>query len=350
MAKLESLPSIARLSDRVIRVLGQNPGKFTLQGTNTYLIGRTNPYILFDTGVGEPTYPPILKDALLNTADWSVPDQPIVSDIILSHRHLDHICGLPSVLTLLSEIWSQRNPTVPYPAPRIHKYPLPTGVADETLQEVVGKLPKDSYALPPDGSELGVFHKLSEDQTFPLPSAPSESLKILHTPGHTTDSISLLFEPDRALFTGDTVLGHGTAVFEDLSAYLASLRKMLWAAKSPDGNTAYEILYPAHGAVVKQGAETIRMYIEHRLEREEQIVEVLRSVSVSEDDGKVCTTWGITERLYAHYPVGLWEPAARVLHLHLKKLEKDQRVRLLGGEGKETAWELVEQTTFSEED
>ena len=154
---------------------------------------------------------------------------------------------------------------------------------------------------------------------------------MLHCPGHTTDSISLLFVADRALFTGDGVLGQGTAVFEDLYEYLASLHRKY------DARDKYDILYPGHGPVVRDGAQTIRGYIDHRLERESQVLEVL---STTPPEGS-WTTWTIVSRIYKGYPESLLEAAARGIMLHLKKLEREERVRGLGGELKEARWELV---------
>ncbi|ETW85353.1 hypothetical protein HETIRDRAFT_379268 [Heterobasidion irregulare TC 32-1] len=303
MDKLPPLPSITRLSNSVVRVLGQNPGKFTLQGTNTYLIGPTNPYILLDTGAGQTAFPPLLQ-SMLKATHAHLPD---ISDIVITHKHHDHVCGLPSVIGVLRELWVAQNG--------------------------------------------GVYHDLHDGQSIfiPSPDAPQQVLKVIHTPGHTADSISLLYPTDRALFTGDTVLGKGTAVFEDLGSYVASLRTMLHAARNEDfgqgkpegkAEATYTLLYPGHGPVVEEGTTTIRMYIEHRLEREEQIIEAIGVPPPGSSDD-IWTTWGVVEKLYARYPQSLWEPAAHGIQLHLKKLEKEGRVIYDGGEGKEARWKLI---------
>lgn len=142
-------------------------------------------------------------------------------------------------------------------------------------------------------------------------------------------------------------------MFEDLASYMSSLRKMVFAARTPSGDgEGYAILYPAHGPVVKNGPTTIRMYIEHRLEREGQIVEVLSSkpersgVEAKDVEGggqaDTWTTWGIVMKMYAKFPESLWEPAAHGVNLHLKKLEKEGKVKVVGGEGKETQWVLIQ--------
>ncbi|KAJ3549254.1 hypothetical protein NM688_g5198 [Phlebia brevispora] len=101
MEALQALPSITRISKNVVRVLGQNPSKFHLQGTNVYLIGQRNPYIIVDTGEGLPEFIPYLEDALQNNGNPFNPEEVDVSDIIITHRHLDHTGGLPTVLAML---------------------------------------------------------------------------------------------------------------------------------------------------------------------------------------------------------------------------------------------------------
>src|ERR1700733_2166776 len=106
-----------------------------LLGTNTYIIGRRNPYTLIDTGEGKEEYIPVLASALRDTAKPSAPTDPDVSDIILSHKHGDHVGGLASVLALLRRLWEERNTdgAGTYKPPRIHKYAAP----DNTLQSII---------------------------------------------------------------------------------------------------------------------------------------------------------------------------------------------------------------------
>ncbi|KAK0461466.1 beta-lactamase-like protein [Armillaria novae-zelandiae] len=295
MEKLEVLSSILRLSDNVVRVLGQNPGKFTLQGTNTYIIGKRNPYVLVDTGEGHEEYISVLESALRETAISSNANEPHISDIILSHWHQDHVRGLPSVLSLLKRLWDERKHTEPFKPPRLHKYPIPPGTV-----------------------------------------SPKHQVLSSVIDGHTIDSICLYIPDDEALYTADSVLGQGTAVFEDLFDYISSLRKMLDFGKGTQALHPYRRLYPGHGPVVEEGEQVISTYIRHRIEREEQIVALLDTA-----DQAAWTTWSLVSNIYSTYPESLWLPAAHSVDLHLKKLEKDGVVNRLDGVDEHTSWELT---------
>ncbi|KAF5352025.1 hypothetical protein D9758_009416 [Tetrapyrgos nigripes] len=338
MEKLEVLASITRLSSNVVRVLGQNPGKFQLQGTNTYIVGKQNPYTLIDTGEGKAEYIPVLESALRETVPLTDPNEPHVSDIVISHWHHDHVGGLPDVLSLLRKLWDERSSPTPFKPPRLHKFPFPSNDEPDRsiVSSIIQSLPPGSFTPTPEGKP---FHDIFDSQVL---SAKSTPMKVLHTPGHTADSICLYIPEDKALYTADTVLGQGTAVFEDLSAYINSLRKMLDFHSGPidvDIHTAsiaptYQVLYPGHGPVVSEGAKTIEMYINHRLQREKQVLQVLDSPSPSAkaqgsggESPRNWTTWDVVTKIYAEYPENLWLPAAHGIDLHMKKLEKDGAVR-----------------------
>ncbi|KAH9918402.1 Metallo-hydrolase/oxidoreductase [Epithele typhae] len=288
MELLDALPSISRLSKTVTRVLGQNPGKFTLQGTNTYLLGERNPYILVDTGEGKDTYAPLLQEALLDPAREHDTSVPRISDIVLTHRHHDHTNGLPSI-------------------------PLPT--PNTGLSTLLSSFTPDSFAPSPSGAPL---HDLADGDTLPVTSSSPTpaTLRVLHTPGHTPDSLCLFYAPDRALFTADTVLGQGSSVFEDLGPYMRSLAAM-----------TYTRLYPGHGPVVEDGLVKVETYLKHRVEREEQIVRVLQAEGEREEGRSVEE---IVATIYARYPKDLWGPAAHSVGLHLTKLLEDGRVEKVG--------------------
>jgi endoribonuclease LACTB2 len=216
------------------------------------------------------------------------------------------------------------------------------------LPEIIGSLPKDSFTPAGSDSPIHDLHdlqKISFSSSSPSsePDADSNSLVVLHTPGHTTDSICLYIPSDRALYTADSVLGAGTAVFEDLSTYMSSLQRML---NFDSAGEKYTLVYPGHGPVLKDGKATISMYIKHRLEREAQILELLHksptppSETSAGEVGK-WTTWTLVTTIYASYPENLWLPAARGVELHLKKLEKDGVVKRGEGEDFHCTWELT---------
>lgn len=308
------------------------------QGTNTYLVGQTNPYILVDTAEGRDEYIPMLEQALRG-ADMNIrPEQPDVSDIILTHKHHDHTGGLPSVLALLRRRWDERNPGAAYVGPRIHKLPLKA--PHPHLEGILKTLPSNSFT---SASSDFIIHDLKEGQVFQAtPLSPSESplsLEVIHTPGHTEDSLCLYLAADRALFTADTVLGYGSSVFEDLWSYMTSLRKMIdFNGKEGSGEPKYTTVYPGHGPTAAH--TQVDMYLRHRVDRENQVLGAINSAPPGGSDA--WTTWEIMKSIYARYPQELWEPAAQSVDLHLRKLVVDGKVRKLDGEGNGTRWKLIQ--------
>ena len=272
-------------------------------------------------------------------------------------------------MTLLKDLWVGRNHSreAEYQGPKLHKYPLDKSKAGEhlgphnMLPDIEKTLDKELYTAAPDGS---VFHDLYDGQMFVVDKGTTTAastllLEVLHTPGHSGDSICLYLPIDRALYTADTVLGHGTAVFEDLAAYMASLNKMLRFNEKKNHrdqgeaelkSSGYDTLYPGHGDILTDGPETIATYIKHRMERETQIVEVLQmpvpvelvqSDTDQQQQQQLWTIWNLVRNIYKSYPESLWLPATRSVYLHLKKLEGEGIVRCCGGEGKDSMWELV---------
>ncbi|PYM06775.1 MAG: MBL fold metallo-hydrolase [Candidatus Rokuibacteriota bacterium] len=275
-------PKTATPSDRVGRVLGLNPGLMTGPGTNTYLVGERDP-ILIDTGGGVPGYVANLE-AYLRARGWTRP-----SRIVLTHRHRDHMGGVAQL--------RERFPGVRVAKMR-HR--------DPALPEPVDDL-RDGQAVQGDGVTL-------------IP---------VYTPGHASDHLCYFLVEEQALFTGDVILAGSTTVIPpadgDLTAYMTSLRRLQ--------QLDVRRIYPAHGPVVEDGPAKIREYIEHRLLRERQILEVV-------GEGRA-TIPGIVEKIYAEVSPALHVAAAMSVESHLRALEKAGRVRERLISGAPSRWELV---------
>ncbi|KAI7523181.1 hypothetical protein KC331_g18821 [Hortaea werneckii] len=154
--------------------------------------------------------------------------------------------------------------------------------------------------------------------------------------------MAFVLEEEGAVFTGDNVLGHGTAVFEDLAAYMRSLEGMVGlfgqGAKA-DGGTGRA--YPGHGEVIEDGKDRVREYIAHRKEREVQILDALKGLAkggaeraAGQDEGgsssqSSSSSMDVVKVVYKDYPENLWVPAEGGVVQVLRKLEGEGRVKLL---------------------
>ncbi|KAF2629902.1 Metallo-hydrolase/oxidoreductase [Macroventuria anomochaeta] len=260
---LVPLPDVEQLSERVVRVLGGNPSKFTLQGTNTYIIGTGTKRLLIDTGEGKEAWIQSLKSTLSQ-------HNITIDKALLSHWHPDHVQGVPDLLAH---------------SPSTKVYKNNSDGNDEWLS-------------------------ISDGQTF---STEGATLRAFHCPGHTTDHMAFILEEEDAMFTADNVLGQGTAVFEDLAAYMKSLDSM---AKQFSG-----CAYPGHGPVIDNGPARIREYIKHRKQREQQVLDVL-----AQERKEGWTSMDIVKVIYKDYPQNLWEPAEKGVIQILEKLRGEDKV------------------------
>lgn len=335
---IESLPPldpITRLSPRVIRILGGNPSKFTLQGTNTHLVGTGSERILIDTAEGLSVWRERLERVLKDEeeergkngdGEGNGDGKVKITKVLLTHWHHDHVGGVDDVRDLLGEdgveVWK--------------------GTGSCLGEEEESEFEKD------EKKKKTKIHKIKPNQTFSVPGA---HLTAIFTPGHTSDHMSFFLREEDALFAGDNVLGHGTAVFEDLKEYMESLERMqkvlLGSTGSTEGGRAGGRVYPSHGEVVEDGLGKIGEYIAHRRQREMEALEVLgRKEGGPGGDG----WWGSMEMVkvvYAAYPEEYWGPAEGSLKQVLKKLERDGKVRQgKGRDGEDGKWALIEKSAL----
>uniref|UniRef100_A0A914CLZ0 Beta-lactamase-like protein 2 homolog n=1 Tax=Acrobeloides nanus TaxID=290746 RepID=A0A914CLZ0_9BILA len=267
-SNLSHIEPISQLSPLVTRVLGQNPGPYTLQGTNTYLVGSGKNKILIDTGEPNITkYTENLKLALCENS---------IQCIIATHYHHDHVGGIPDVRKLVH---------TDIPVYKIR-------IGDEDHKE-----------------DTSLYHYVEDGHEF---STEGATLKIVYTPGHTTDHAAILLKEEHAIFSGDCILGEGTTIFSCLHTYMKSLSRLLELRPSK--------IYPGHGPVIEKPNEKIEDYIKHRNQREAQILEVL-------SDGNPITGMDIVNRVYQDIPFSVKFGALMNVKQHLKKLEKDKKVQ-----------------------
>ncbi len=145
-------------------------------------------------------------------------------------------------------------------------------------------------------------------------------LQVMHTPGHSVDSICYYLEDEGILFTGDTILGGSTTTIIDLSAYMKTLQRL----KSLPN---LKILCPGHGQLMYNPVEVLDDYVRRRNVREQEILDIMA-------EKPEVTSWDIVEICYANVDKRLWRAADRVVQTHMKKLEDEGRIKVYAGKPK----------------
>ena len=252
-----------QVTERALCVLCPNPSPMTLDGTNTWVLiepGSTEAMVI-DPG-------PLDEGHLQAVVDAVSARGARVAQTILTHGHADHAEGAGRFAELTG---------------------APTRAVGRGHDDLA-----DGEVVTAGGLEL----------------------RVVATPGHTSDSVSFALAADHALLTGDTVLGRGTTVVAhpdgELAAYLASLERL--AHLTGDGEVTS--ILPGHGPFVPDAAAMVAFYRTHRAERLEQVRQALADGAAASPD----VVQAVVERVYADVPREVWPAAAQSVAAQLDYL------------------------------
>lgn len=235
-------------------MVAPNPGPYTGPGTNTWIVDAGPVVAVIDPGPDDESHLAALNRRLGGKT---------VGAVLVTHSHPDH-------------------------------------------------LPLAQRFAAPHGASVLRFPELGDGDVV---RTGSVNMTALHTPGHSADHLCFLLAGDRAVFTGDLVLGRGSSMVTypegDVAAYLRSLERL--AALEP------AILFPGHWDPVTDAMAKIEEYRIHRLEREAQVLaEVRRGPGTAAE---------LTRRVYGDLDEKLLVAAEMTMRAHLRKLVDEGAVR-----------------------
>lgn len=252
------------------------PGRYGgVYAPNVYLILGRDKAVFIDTAYGEDDE----VDAHLGL--WEEKGRPTIEAIICTHRHSDHIGG--------------------------------AGRISEATGGPIACAADERDAINADLKSGQVSRVLRDGDSIDLGGA---TLDFMHTPGHTMGSLCTIHRETGVLFSGDMILGTGTTVVSpehgDMTAYIESMRRLLTVQD-------LKMIAPGHGPMIHTPYEKFQELIDHRLQREAQILDL---VSKGTD-----TVETLLEDIYVGgiHPE-LHNTAKNQILSHLAKLERDGKV------------------------
>ncbi|RYH09841.1 MBL fold metallo-hydrolase [Tropicimonas sp. IMCC6043] len=262
------------------RLTAPNPSPMTFRGTNTYILGSGDVAVI-DPGPDDPAH----LAAILAALD---PGER-VSHIFVTHSHLDH------------------SPLARRLRERTGAPVLAFGTHEDGRRPVMQRLAAEGTI----GGGEGIDHAFAPDRRL----ADRESvagdgwqIEALWTPGHIANH--MCFAWNGALFTGDHVMGWASSLISppdgDLTAFLDSCARL---ATRED-----RVFYPGHGDPVPDPTSRLAWLIDHRRERERQILDELARGPA--------TIGTLAARIYTDTPSRLRSAAERNILAHIIDLEE----------------------------
>ena len=224
-----------QVSPLIRRIVANNPGSFTYLGTGVYVVGHGEVAVI-DPGPNDKAHVDGLIAALAGEK---------VTHIFVTHGHMDHSpAARPLAAATGARIYACGEPVIP---------------TDSEVRMEAG----DDLSFRPDV-------EIEDGQVF---TGNGWTIEAVSTPGHTSHHTAYALREENALFPGDHIMGWSTTVISppdgDMDDYFNSLFKVR--------DRDYDALWPTHGPPIKGNVRAfIQAYIDHRIAREEQILDQLR--------------------------------------------------------------------------
>ncbi len=275
---------VYRLAPGLRRILAPNPSPMTYRGTNTYLLGET------DIAVIDPGP---LSDAHLHAILDALEPGQRISHIFVTHTHLDHS-------PLAAPLSTRTGATI-----------LAFGGPQAGRSAVMTKLARHGLAGGGEGidSDFRPDIELEDGESV---AAEDWQLEVIHTPGHLGNHVALAWND--ICFTADHVMGWASSLVSppdgDLTDFMAACRRL----RARD----WSVFHPGHGAPINAPRARLDWLIQHRLDREAQILEVLAQAPA--------TAQQLAQRIYTETPKALLPAAERNVFAHLVDLTGRSRV------------------------
>ena len=277
-----------KISPLIRRIIANNPGPFTFTGTGTYIIGKENLAIIDPGPIDQNHFDAIIKSTKGQT----------ITHIFLTHNHNDHS-------------------------------PLAKKLKEETGAKIYFKTLTSDFE-DNDKFEEGYDKNIEGDIELSdgdLVETSEWTIEAIHTPGHTSNHMCYSLLDEEILFSGDHVMGWSTTVIVppdgNMNDYIDSLKKLLKRSEKD--------FCPTHGPIIENPKDILEKYITHRMERERQITDAIKSGKNKIPD--------IVKIIYKDIDVGLHPAAAMSTLAHLKRMEKNNEIKI-SGENLDGTYEL----------